>query len=59
MSSVIWDVGQDIQASYQHLFEVIRNSANYSKEDLLKIMEDEAKDLKDTYQNLARDHRWF
>lgn len=58
MASVIWDVGQDIKSTYISLFELAGDADKFSKEELVKIIEDEAKSLKSTYRDLAEDHGW-
>jgi len=58
MASVIWDVGRDIETSYKYLYEVVSNADKYSKEELLKIIENEAHDLKGTYEDLSKEYGW-
>lgn len=58
MASVIWDVGRELKESYIALFELVNNKDNYTKEQLLEAIENEAKGLKSSYQDLASDHGW-
>lgn len=59
MASVIWEVGKTLEDAYISLFKAVHHPENYSKEDLLKLIEREAHDLRDAYQDLAEDHGWI
>lgn len=58
MASVIWDVGLDIKSSYIHLFKLAEKLKETGQMDIAKNIEDEAKNLKSAYLNLAKDHGW-
>ena len=58
MASVVWDVGRDIEDSYKNLFKIVNNSDSYSREELLKIIENQAKDFKKIYNNLSEEYGW-
>lgn len=59
MASVIWDVGLDIKNAYIKLFKLAETAKLLDQEELANSIEGEAKCLKDTYLNLAKDHGWI
>lgn len=59
MASVVWDVGRDMKDCYEYLLDVVKNEDIYTKYELLRVIETQAKGLKDTYENLAEDHGWI
>ena len=59
MASVIWDVGRDIETAAQHLSDIAKNAENYSKEELVKIIQNEANSLQGTYKDLANEYGWL
>ena len=58
MSTAVWDLATKTKQSYVNLFKAVNNPENYTKEELLAIMEREAKSLKSEYKGLADEYGW-